>query len=315
MLIYLQNQLNFTQITDPVAYFSSSLPDNVYKFGLYLLSKATHYKDFYYGQDLIANQVGCSVSSVKRYTKVLEDSGFVRVIRRGYMKTNLYVVNEQLRKNKHLFFSKYKNFLDKGLLTVSKAALRLGELLLRNNVIINILDQRASFAQKEKQMFQLTDEQVIESKKYPRWAYDRALIVTKKKIQSGLTIKNPAAFFMTVLRSEVSKRAVPVREEAPQEHKTRIKNQPYARPSTGPYSIYQHDEKVLTESDFECGKKLEQAYHDKPNMWSVAVADMMVKRLSLDEKLQIWYSIHTNECNCRKLEPPNLQVDGSIGSL
>lgn len=300
MITVFQSQLNSQQIVDPVGYFSSSLRDNEYKFALYLLSKATHYKDFYYGQDLISNQLGCSVSSVKRYTKVLEEMGFVQVVRRGYMKTNLYVVNEFLRKNKHLFFSKYKNFLDKGLLTISKTALRLRELLLRNNVVINILDQRASFEEREKQMFQLTDEQVLESKKYPRWAYDRALVVTKNKLEGGLSIKNPAAFFMTVLRGEAAKRALPVRSAAPQEHKAPIKNQPYDRPSTGPYSIYQPKEKVTPPSVFECVMKLEQEYHNNPsNTWRATVADMMLKSLTPEQQNDVWRSIHNETCRCR----------------
>ncbi len=297
-----QSQLNVEQTAHPQGFLADCLTDNQYKSFLFLVTKSKRYQRFYYSHQRIADELGCSIASVKRWFNVLKALNIIQVVHRGYLKTNEYVLHEFYRQNRHLFFSKYKNFLDKGLLTISKAALSLRELLLRTKVSINIIYQRTSFEEREKKMFQLSDEQSLEAKKYPRWAYDRALSIVKVKSECGVVIKNPAAFFMTVLRGEASKKQQPTYNRQPQARKDiqkGVKSQPYARPATGPYAIYQHKEKVITETDFEIATKLEQAYHDKPNMFSVVIADIMISKLSLEEKEQIWYSIHTEQCGCR----------------
>ncbi len=296
----LLDQLNFQQSADPTGYLSSILSDNQYKFFFYIFSKTTNYRSFYYSQERIADELGISISTVKRYSAVLEALNIVKVIHRGYLKTNLYVMHEFYKKNKHLFFSKYKNFLNKGLLTISETALRLRELLLRNNVVINLLYQRTSFEEEEKKMFQLSDEQTLESKKFPRWVYDRALSIVKVKIEHGQEIKNPASFFMAVLRGEAAKRQQPHQQRVPKEPQKGVKSQPYARPSTGPYAIYQPREKVLTETDFERAQKLEQDFHNNAgNIWKKVVADMMINNISEMQKNEILNAIHTEMCNCR----------------
>lgn len=300
MISLLQNQLNLDQTSNPLGYLSSQLSDNQYKSFLYLLSKATRYRDFYYSQYRIAEELQCSVSSVKRWFGVLEDHNVIQVVNRGYLKTNIYVMHDFYKKNKVLFFSKYKNFLNKGLLTISKTALQLRELLLRNNVVINILDQRASFEEREKKMFQLSQDQVLECKNYPRWAYDRSLSIMKLKIESGLVIQNPANFFMSVLRGESAKRAPTAPQQQYRNTQKENKSGPYVRPATGPYSIYQPKEKVAPPSIFEVVMALEQEYHNNPsNSMRATVADMMLKNLTDEQQNDVWRSIHNETCRCR----------------
>ena len=58
-----------------------------------LLSYAWHNDFCYPGQDRMAKEIGSSRKSVNLWLQELDEKGFIKIVRRGQGKTNLYEVN------------------------------------------------------------------------------------------------------------------------------------------------------------------------------------------------------------------------------
>jgi Helix-turn-helix domain len=86
------SQRGFVQV--PVAILRSSALSMGAKIAYTsLLSYAWHNDLCYPGQDRMAKEIGSSRKSVNQWLQELDQKGFIKIIRRGQGKTNLYEVN------------------------------------------------------------------------------------------------------------------------------------------------------------------------------------------------------------------------------
>lgn len=211
------------------------LHDNKYRFFLYVFSHNSTMKQFYYSHARMAREMNCSVSTIKRWVQDLKSLGLISIRSSAHLRTNIYIVNQCYLRNKHLFYSKYNNFLSVSLLTVSRLAIRANELLLRFKDIINPA-KGENDTKKGSAMLQLNREQCEERSSHPKWVQDRALAIYNRKVASGVKIINHANFFMGILRSEAAAKQRPAGKQ-PQEKKD-IEKKPFVRPAEGAYAIY-----------------------------------------------------------------------------
>ena len=65
-----------------------------------LLSYAWHNNYCFPGQDRVAEEIGAGRTKVNEWIKELERKGFIKIIRRGQGKTNIYEVNLKFRLGK-----------------------------------------------------------------------------------------------------------------------------------------------------------------------------------------------------------------------
>jgi hypothetical protein len=310
----LQSQHLSQDILSTPGYLENNLSDNEHRFFSLIHTHSQVYSELFYSHAHMAKEMGCSVSSIRRYLNKFNGLGLIKIIHRTYPNTNIYVVNEYFKKDKTLL-SKYKSYLALGLLMSCYTTFPEGEQVLRYNEVIKQHSNNITVilgSNRGSEMLQLSDAQAEERKKYPQWAQDRALSIYKRKSENQ-KIEDHARYFMGILRSEAASqqpygKRQPVRREASQSvSKNTNKYQPQQTLRYSPSPIIDPKPKLAMESEFNRALTMERAYHQykiNPAMKMAAElaepgATGQLRELSEEEQRLVLFTVHTKECQCR----------------
>ncbi len=280
-------QLISNQIKNYIPFLKDNLTNTQFRiFKAVMELTVKHRKGVFPSLSLIAKMAHCARSTVQEGIKKLKELNIIRTEYRGYHQTLMFQMHQFYFNKRDKLVSIVREISDMSLffLLLSKPK-KENRYLLKEKVDYLIA---YTFSRDKKIMFELSDEQFQEVRKYPGWVYERCLLLYTKKEESGVSICSPASYFMGIFRQEAAKATPRSQEQSfmgtqvKQQFKkpTTEKTQPWVRPKDGPYSVYKPEERRVTESDFEMALKMRKTLKATPNVFLQLIYERKLQDLT-----------------------------------
>ncbi len=287
-------QLISNQIKNYIPFLKDNLTNTQFRiFKAVMELTVKHRKGVFPSLSLIAKMARCARSTVQEAIKKLKELNIIRTEYRGYHQTLMFKMHQFYFNKRDKLVSIVREISDMSLffLLLSKPK-KENRYLLKEKVDYLIA---YTFSRDKKIMFELSDEQFQEVRKYPGWVYERCLLLYAKKEESGASICSPASYFMGIFRQEAAKSAPRSQEQSfmgtqmKQQFKKPIteKTQPWVRPKDGPLAIYKPEPPRAKESDFEMALNWKKYLKNNPNPLLEYVYNIKLGHLTEIEKQRL----------------------------